>query len=806
MKKILFLSLFIMSEFLAAQDVPYQKPPQAILDLIDVELPPVVVIDREAQYMISLKRSGLKSLEELAETELRLAGLRINPTNHNASRTTYYIGLSIQTLEGKNVEIKGLPPQLRVEYMGFSPRQTYFSFVNVLKNIMELWVVEVKTGKAKKVSQSPLSALLGTPYTWSPDEKFIYAMVRSHPENYVEVKELPRGPSVQEATGSKAAARTFQDLLKNRQDEDKFDYFATTIPTKCYLDGREEKFLNPAIYKRFVVSPDGEYIITEEIHKPYSYQLPLNRFPYKVNLFDRAGKLVKTLVDKPLQDKIPTAFNSTEDGKRAFQWRNDKPSTLVWVEAQDGGDPTNDVPQRDKIFIMEKPFSTEGGTFIAATKSRYAGIVWGDDNTAILYDNWWKTRNEKAYLINPAQPNDNPKIIFDHSFEDLYADPGNFVTAPNAFNRNTILFSKDKKKVYLQGEGYSSEGNKPFLDEFDLNTYKTTRLWQAEGKNTYESIFRILDLDKKTMITRIESPKQFPNYFIRNWGKNDSPKQMTFNKNPYAAMENVTKQRIEYTREDGVKLNATLYLPPKYDLQNKTRLPLLLHAYPSEFKDEKAASQVKESPHQFVYLNWGSPIYWAMRGYAILDNADFPIIGKGNNEPNDTYLEQLVANARAAIKAVDDMGVVDPKRCGVMGHSYGGFMTANLLAHSDLFAAGIARSGAYNRTLTPFGFQAEERNYWQAKEVYDKMSPFNYADKIKSPLLLIHGEADNNPGTFTLQTERLFQAIKGLGGKSRMVLLPFESHGYAAKENILHMLWEMDSWMEKYVKNAVIRP
>jgi dipeptidyl aminopeptidase/acylaminoacyl peptidase len=128
-------------------------------------------------------------------------------------------------------------------------------------------------------------------------------------------------------------------------------------------------------------------------------------------------------------------------------------------------------------------------------------------------------------------------------------------------------------------------------------------------------------------------------------------------------------------------------------------------------------------------------------------------------------------------------------------------MTANLLTHSRLFAAGIAESGAYNRTLTPFGFQNERRSYWEAPEIYNRMSPFMNADKVKDPMLLIHGMADNNSGTFPIQSESYYAALKGFGATVRLVLLPDESHGYAARESILHKHWEVLNWMNKYVRD-----
>jgi dipeptidyl aminopeptidase/acylaminoacyl peptidase len=501
-----------------------------------------------------------------------------------------------------------------------------------------------------------------------------------------------------------------------------------------------------------------------------------------------------------LIEELPKGFDAVEKGRRYFSWRADHPATLVWCEAQDGGDPAKEVEFRDFVYQHAAPFSGSP-ELIAKTKLRYRGITWGNINTAILFEGWWKTRETASYLFSPGNTKLAPRLIEKRSTQELYKQLGNFATELDANGRfRSLKLDKKGKKLYLTGEGYAPEGNRPFVDEFDLATFKTKRLWRAEGKSTYEAIIRVIDWDKLTLITRIESPTSNPNYHFRVLGQKTT-KQITFFPNPYESFMGVTKEKIEYTRKDGVALNGTLYLPAGYNKEKDGHLPVFMWAYPTEFKSADEAGQVKESPHKFTQLFYGSPIYWAARGYAILDNASFPIIGEGDKEPNDSFIEQLIANAEAAIDKLDAMGVGDRKRIAVGGHSYGAFMTANLLAHTDLFAAGIARSGAYNRTLTPFGFQSEERSFWDDRDLYLRMSPFTHADKIKTPILLIHGDADNNPGTFTLQSERLFGAIKGLGGIARLVLLPHESHGYAARENILHMMWEQDQWLETYVKN-----
>jgi dipeptidyl aminopeptidase/acylaminoacyl peptidase len=800
MKHILIFTFVLFGTTIFAQEGQgFQKPPKEILDLADIAAPPVITRDRYNKYLVSLSRSYYKTLEELAADELKLGGLRLNPANHNQSRTRTYSGISFTDFNTlKNIAVAGLPEKLKIEYASFSPNSNYFSFVQVNDNGMELWVVDLKAGKARRLTDGILSAVMGFPYIWAKDETEILFRRRNNTEVYKPVKTLVTGPAIQEATGTKSAARTYQDLLKNPQDEEVFDYFAICAIDKINVTGGEAKsYLRPAIYKSLRLSPNGKFLLTSEVLKPYSYQLPYNRFPYKVVVYDNSGKMVKLLVNKPLLDKIPQGFDATETGMRDIDWISNEPSAIIYTEAQDEGNPANNTEWRDFIYTWQAPFS-DNPLLLTKIKNRFAGIIPGK-NEYIVQDYWWKTRHTITYILSKNAVGKEGVVLFDRSSEDAYSDPGEFISGYNALGMEELLYSKDGKKLYLQGEGYGPQGNRPFIDEFTLATKKTKRLWQADGKSTYESIEDILSLENKTILTRIESPVQYPNYYIRTIGKG-APKQITFLKNPFSAIDKITKQKIYYKRKDGVQLSATLYLPAGYDAKRDGKLPVLLHAYPTEFKDEKAAGQVKESPHKFTALYWASPVYWVTRGYCILDNAQFPIIGKGNEEPNDTYIEQLVANAEAAIKTVDSMGVGDPSRCAAMGHSYGAFMTANLLAHCDLFAAGIARSGAYNRTLTPFGFQAEERYFWDAPEVYAAMSPFNNAHKINEPLLLIHGDADNNPGTFTLQSERLFQAVKGLGGKARLVLLPYESHSYAARENILHMLWEMDQWLETHVK------
>ncbi len=794
---ILFVLFFIGSK---AQDNSYKKPPKEIMDLVDVKPLPTPYINREGTKIVFVENADRMTLEMLAEPELKLAGLRINPQNHNKARVNPAIGIyGYDIVSEKRNDIKGLPSELKISYQQYSPKENYFSFVNCLRDKLELWIIDLKTFSAFKVEERILSAANVYPYEWAGDESSIYFFERINLKPYSDEKNLPVGPAIQDAGGKKSSIRTYQDLLKNKNDESKFDYYATVKISRFDLTNKKcSNFLGAAVYTEMSLSPNGKFLLVNTLDKPYSYLLPSSFFAYTSAVFDWNGNLIKEIVKKPLRDNIPQGFDASESGIRDVQWCSNKGDVLLYVEAQDGGDPKKTVDFMDFVYTFRAPF-TEKPNLMAKTVNRFQRIQFAKNGSAIMTDGLWKNRNEKIYLV--TQESSEQKIIFDYSTEDAYKLPGNFVSRVDANGDYLLLTDLKLTKLYLNGEGYAPDGKKPFIDEYDIKTGKIKRLWQADGKSTLERVVKNVDLAGGTIITRIEGKTQYPNYYVRNFKNKKALKQITFFENPYKSIENISKQKIEYTRNDGVKLFATLYLPSGYDKVKDGRLPMLVHAYPTEFKDDKAAGQIKDSPHEFVFIGWGSPLFWVTRGFAILDNAQFPIIGKGEEEPNDTYIEQLVANGAAAIKATYNLGVCDTNRVAVMGHSYGAFMTANLLAHSNLFAAGIARSGAYNRTLTPFGFQSEERNYWQAQDVYNKMAPFNYADKINEPLLLIHGDADNNPGTFTLQSERLFQAVKGLGGTCKLVLLPYESHSYAAKENIFHMLYEMDMWLDKYVKS-----
>lgn len=803
MKKLtaLFIFLLISSAIYAQVDKNYQKPPKEILDLVEAPPAPSVIIDDKGENVILLYRDSYKSIAELSETEMRLGGLRINPKTNIGSRTNYYNNIEIKKATDKNSkQVTGLPKNARLSNFSWSPNQKMIAFLHTGQEGVEAWVLNIENKSAKKLTNATVNANMGDVINWFKDSSSL--LVKMLPNNRKELintaEAVPTGPTISVSDGEKAQNRTYQDLLKNPNDEANFEQLALSEIKKVSVTGEISNFLPTAMYRSISFSPNGDYILVSEIKKPFSYLVPYYRFPYNETVYDNNGKVVTVINEVPLDEVRPKGFMATRTGKRNFSWRNDKPATLYWVEALDEGDPENEVDYRDVVYQVEAPFTGKGKE-ILKTKNRFSGITWGDDKNAIAYDYWWNDRNTKTYLFNPSNMSEKPVIIFDRNYQDRYSDPGNFVTTRNKFNRSVLELNN--QTAYLMGEGYSKEGQFPFVDEFNLKNKKTKRVYQSSYTDKKENLYDAIDMKKGKILVRIESQNEYPNYYFRNINKKEDLTPVTSFENPFKSLQNVHKEVITYKRDDGLELEGTLYLPVGYDKDKKEKKPMILWAYPREFKDKSSASQNTTNPNEFIYPFWGSPIYWVTQGYVVLDDAAFPIVGEGDEEPNDTFRSQLIANAKAAIDAVDDMGYIDRNRVAVGGHSYGAFMVANLLSHSDLFAAGIARSGAYNRTLTPFGFQSEERSYWDSPETYYTMSPFMHAEKMKTPLLLIHGEADNNSGTYPLQSERYFNALKGLGATARLVMLPKESHGYRAKESILHLLWEQDTWLDTYVKN-----
>jgi dipeptidyl aminopeptidase/acylaminoacyl peptidase len=786
--------LFFLATFsaapLLAQDV-YRQPPPPVAQILDQPPLPFASTSPDGRFLLLQERATMPPIAELAAPMLRLAGMRINPaTNGPAAGAATLTGYRVRSLEdGSETVVR--TPDGALGSARWSPDGLWLTFSHTLEDGVEQWVASTATGEARRVAAGVNEAAGGC--SWVSDSRRLLCLMVPAGRGPAPTAPLaPAGPAVQDARGRQAPVRTYQDMLQNAHDEALFEYHLTSQP--AFVDvatGRATPIGPPDLYRDVSPSPDARYLLVQRMRKPWSYLVPAWAFPLVMELWTDRGEVVRSIADLPLADNTP--IGGVRTGPRSPQWRPLEPATLVWVEALDGGDSRSPADERDRVVTLAAPFAGEPSE-LARTSQRYAGLWWGEGGIALLSDFDRSRRWQRTWVIQPDMPGEEPRLLWDRSSEDAYGDPGRPQFRTTGTGDRVLLQHGDW--IYLTGAGASPEGDRPFLDRLNLITLGSERLWRSDPES-YETVADVLDPAARRILTRHESATEPPNYFVRDLATGQRTAVTDFT-DPAPQLSGISRRLVVYERADGIPLNGTLYLPA--DHQEGERLPVVLWAYPREFVSADAAGQVRASDNRFTTISGASHLFFLTQGYAVFDGPSMPIVG--GDTANDTYVQQLVASAQAAVDKLVDMGVADPERIGVGGHSYGAFMTANLLAHSDIFRAGIARSGAYNRTLTPFGFQNEQRTFWENPDVYFAMSPFMHAHRIRAPILFIHGEVDNNSGTFPMQSERMFHAVNGLGGTARLVMLPHESHGYRARESVLHALAEMIEWFDVHLKGA----
>ncbi|MEM8503190.1 MAG: prolyl oligopeptidase family serine peptidase [Cyanobacteria bacterium P01_D01_bin.1] len=791
----------------------WQIPPEPIASMLDARRLPAIAFSPSADWIVELRTVGLPPIKDLTAPKLGLAGIQLDPRTWGPAKPGYYCALSIRRRDEETTCPIELPPNPRIRNLSWSKCGQYLSFTqthlaNETESGISLWVLDLEAAKVRALTGPILHNIGGgSPTRWLPDNT-ILCKIRTESGPPPTPSTVPNGPVIEENLGKLAPARTFTNLLENAHDEDLLKYYLNSSIIKLSLDGKQTHITGPALHSGFSPSPDGKWLKIVKVKEPFSYQVPISRFPREASIISlQANSQTNSqsetsrpapyiISDLPLAEEIPIDFDSVRAGKRISGWRADQPATIYWVEALDEGNAQLESDYRDAVYTLPAPFVGSPNLLWKSTL-RFNSIVWGDDRTLLAYESFYNTRQIRTWRLFPNDLQSAPVLLEERNFQDAYSSPGNPVTAPGEYGWPVLLIS-EQSDIYFSGRGASPEGVFPFLDRLHLENKEKTRIWRSPP-NTFSRVQRILDPAASQFIVRRQTKTEPGNYWLHKEGQETA---LTELRDPLPWYKDVKKEVVRYNRADGLQLSGTLYLPPNHDLKRDGPLPTLLWAYPEEHKSRETASQVTRSEDTFGRPVRASALFLLTQGYALLSGPSMPIIGEEETEPNDTYLEQLIDSATAAVDYLVGRGVCDPQHIAIGGHSYGAFTTANLLAHTDLFCAGIARSGAYNRSLTPFGFQGEQRNYWDATATYNRMSPFTNADKINHPLLLIHGAADNNSGTYPMQTERLYEAIKGLGGTVRYVSLPHEEHGYRSKEAVGHVLWEMVLWLDTYVKRT----
>ncbi|WP_082710247.1 alpha/beta hydrolase family protein [Burkholderia sp. TSV86] len=793
----------------------YRQPPKAILDVMRAPLPPVPVISPTTDRMLLVSVQEYPSITRVATPFLPLAGVRIEPGNRSRHDTPGGYGIpkcataySLARIPGGDSRPVNLPANGCASEPLWNANGRSFAFSNVTTNAVELWIGDGETGAVHQVRGVKLNPMFGGDVFWMPDQKtLLVKLVPPGQGPAPAAGDALAGPSVQESDGRSGQSSTYEarDTLKSARDEALFDYYGTS--QLALVDARSGAVTllgEPALYDGLSSAPDGRHLLVSTIRRPYSYITTASRFPHDYTVWDiadRAKIVTRRIAARPLADRVP--IRGVPTGPRDFSWRPTEPATLVWAEALDSGDWNVNVPERDKVMMLKAPFDGAPRE-VLRLRQRYAGFAWTERPDLALLTEYDENRQwQRSFIVDVDTPSPAPRLLWDMSVNERYADPGNPVSRvlPNGFRVARVADGA----IFLRGAGASPDGSRPFLDRLDLGTLKTERLFRSE-KAAYEWFVAFAPHDLHTLLTWRQSSVEPPNLFLRSLGERiDAPAgeaiyasnrtPVTHLSDPTPIVRQIHKRLVRYKRADGLELSFTLYTPPGY--REGTRVPAVLSAYPLDYADAATAGQVSGSQETFTRLHGYQLLLLA--GYAVIDNVSFPIIGDPKRA-YDTYNEQLVADAKAAVDEAVRLGVVDPQRIGVTGHSHGALMTVNLLAHSDLFRAGAATSGSYNKTLTPFGFQNERRTVWQAQDVYLKVSPFFYADKLKTPLLIVHGADDANPGTTPLQATLLYEAIRGNGGTARLVMLPHEPHWYTAFESNEQLVADMLDWFDRYVK------
>lgn len=811
------IALLLLAAAAHAGAAGYEQPPEKILAVMRSPLPPQPVVSPTGNAALLVSWEEYPSIERVATPFLRLAGVRVEPRNHSRHDTPAGYGIArcartfeiIRVADAAHTQV-ALPANACADTPVWSADGKRFAFAITTRDAVELWIGDGSTGSVRRVPNLRLNPMFGNTLSWMPDQQSL--VVKTTPAKLgppPAAPSQPEGPSIQQSDGNAGQSSTYEtrDTLTNVHDEALFDHYGST---QVALVDAVRLAVHPlgriAIVDTLEPSPDGRHLLVSLIHRPYSYVTTYERFPNDVEVWtisNSAVSQVKKIASLPLADRVP--IHGVPTGVREPSWRANAPATLVWAEALDGGDWNVSVPNRDKVMMLPAPFD-QAPLEVTRTEQRFADIDWGERaDTALLHEYDHNRHWRRTFVVNFDDPRTKPRLLWDLSTDEKYADPGRPVhrRLPNG----AYVLRQDGNTIYLAGLGASPQGSRPFLDKLDLASQQSERLFRSD-KDAYERFLAFAGESSSAFLTWHESVSEPPNMFMRKLGAKvdaaageplyaSNTAAVTKMPDPTPAVRAIRKRLVKYKRADGLDLSFTLYTPPGY--VEGTRVPTILYAYPLDYADPSRAGQVSTSQATFTRLR--NYRLLLMAGYAIIDNAAFPIVGDPK-KAYDTYLEQLVADAKAAVDEAVRLGVADPDRIGVTGHSHGALMTVNLLAHSDLFRAGIATSGAYNKTLTPFGFQSERRSVWEAPDVYRKASPFFFADKLKTPLLLVHGGDDANPGTTPMQSVKLFEAVRGNGGTVRLVMLPHEPHWYAARESNEHLVREMVDWFDKYVKNA----
>jgi len=807
----------------------YQTPPEIVQDILNRDAS-YVTLDASSpdrEHFVIPVEEYFSSLERLGRKTYRLGMLEIVPGADREWRLSSYgnRGLRIFSLASRKTWDVDLPEGVLVSDTMWSPDGSRLAFLVHQKNGTQVWTADVATGRAKPLSGARVMVTLaGRPQRgrtadtpsrllqWTPDGSILTLLVPATRGPEPRPSAVPNGPMIRHTRKEKTATRTYPFLLRTPHDQALFRHYTTAQLALIPANGKPRPVGEPAMFLDVSLSPDGQLVLAEKIVEPFSYIVSYGDFPRELQVMDLEGNVLSTVRKLPLREAVVVRKGQrrpADDLPREVVWRPDGAGlSLLWKEKkaqeEEEEDEDSDSERKDRLMLLAAPFDVAAAQTLATSQKTFTEVSYSEDGRKAFATLTGKGDGSKnrhdIVVLDLASESPEPRVLVGGiDPKDVYALPGKIVTRATGNGVRRTLVSTDGLSVYLSGDGYREDLRpRPFVDRLALADGSRERLFEG-AEDGYEKPLVFLDDDLSELVFSRESKSDFPDSFVR--GSDGSQTQLTHNQDPFPELAGTKRVDFEFTRRDGLNIHARITLPPDY--QEGTRLPAVFWTYPREFtsfKEYHRAAAQRRNLNRFPQLNFrNASDIWLTQGYAVVE-PDIPIIGKGNSF-NDNYVAHLVDSMHAAIRKLDRMGYVDVDRLGHGGHSYGAFATANILARAPFFKAGIAGDGAFNRTLTPMTFQSEKRFLWEATDTILEMSPFFHADHLDTPLLMYHGAADNNTGTFLIQSERLMQALTGLGKTAVLYVYPFESHGPRAKETYMDLWARWLEWFDRYVKS-----
>jgi dienelactone hydrolase len=835
---LIFLWIFLPGLMFAEQENLYKEdyllPPDIVQNILhrDSHFDVLSNLSPDKDHVMIPVREDFSSLELMMQKTYRLGMLEICPNvNREWRLSTYGIkGLKIFSIAQKKSWVVQLPKNILISDMVWSPDGKKIAFLSHLRQGSQVWITDVESGKVEAIHEAFVMATLtgrrryrrdviSSPsqmLQWTPNGSVITLVV---PENRgAEPKRdpIPDSPIIRHTREKATPTPTYPFLLRTSYDRELFRYY-TTAQLAELVPGKPLRAIgDPAMYMNVSLSPDGLYILAEKLTEPFSFIVSYSDFPRDLVVMDMDGEILSSIRRIPLQevaarrdrngplDDLPRDVAWRPDGKGlSFLWRVPKTEEGKSKDEEEKDKNNNGLERKDRLMLLSPPFDLDRAEVIVSSQKKFEEISYGVDGRYAFAkisgrgEDFEKGTDIVAYDLGKTPPK-RIVLLKDIEEENPLEMPGNILRTMSGNGVISALTSSDGGAIYLQGEGYRKDFiNRPFIDRIEIETGKKERIFESAA-DMYERPLVALDGDLKAIVVSRESRTVFPDSWL--WKEGGSVMRLTSNRNPFPEFADCKREDFVFERRDGLEIRGHISLPVGY--QSGEKVPAVFWTYPREygsFKEYERAALRRHNLNAFLQLSTrNASDIWLSQGYAVVV-PDIPIIGE-DEDYNNNYITHLVDSMYAAIRKVDELGNVDVDHLGHGGHSYGAFATANILARTPFFKAGIAGDGAYNRTLTPMTFQSERRFIWEAQDVYLEMSPFFQADHIDTPLLMYHGAVDNNTGTFLIQSERLIQALTGLGKNAVLYIYPFESHGPRCKETYMDMWARWLSFFDIYVK------